>query len=101
MQKVGLASAVLGTCGLIWSLVGYSRRTAALVLILLLVGVVGVLAGLYGAINASARAADNNNLGSPGAISLRLLAMSWLLLGPAIVGLVQARRAVQVLRAVA
>ena len=101
-QKGLLATAVLGSCGLIWSLVGYSRRTAALVLVMLLVGVLGVLVGgVVGAIDGLVTAAHNSNTGSPLAVLLRALLLSWLILGPAVVGLVQARRAVRVLRAAA
>jgi hypothetical protein len=101
-QKGLLATAVLGSCGLIWSLVGYSRRSAALVLVLLLIGVLGMLVGgLIGAVDGFVTAAHNNTIGSPVAVLLRGLLLSWLILGPAVVGLVEARRAVRVLRAVA
>jgi hypothetical protein len=101
-QKGLLATAVLGSCGLIWSLVGYSRRTAALVLVLLLFGVLGVLVGgLVGGVDGFVTAAHNNTIGSPLTVLLRALLLGWLILGPALVGLVEARRAVRVLRAVA
>ena len=101
-QKGLLISAVLGMCGMIWSLIGYSRSRAALVLVMLLVGVLGVLVGGgVGAISALRTDAYNDNIGSPLVLLLRLLLVSWLILGPAVVGLVQARRAVQALRAVA
>lgn len=97
-----LAMAVLGSCGLIWSLVGYSRRVAALVLVLLLLGVLGVLVGgLIGAVDGFITAAHNKSIGSPLAALLRGLLLSWLILGPAVVGLVEARRAVRLLRAIA
>jgi hypothetical protein len=101
-QKGLLATAVLGSCGLIWSLVGYSRRTAALVLVLLLVGVLGVLVGgLVGAVDGFVTAAHNNTIGPPLSVLLRALLLCWLILGPVVVGLLEARRAVRVLRAVA
>jgi hypothetical protein len=101
-QKALLATGVLGSCGLIWSLLGYTRRTAAVVLLLLLLGVLGVLVGgLWGAIDGFVRAAHNNTMGSPLEVALRVVLLSWLILGPAVVGLVEACRAVRVLRAVA
>jgi len=101
-QKGLLVAAVLGSCGLIWSLVGYSRRAAALVLALLLIGVLGVLVGgLVGAVDGFVTAAHNNTTGSSLAVLGRALLLSWLILGPAVVGLVEARGAVRVLRAVA
>jgi hypothetical protein len=100
-QKVLVISALLGTCGLIWSFVTYSRRTAVFVLALLVVGILAVLVGgIGGALSALARDVHYDRLGSPLGLSLRLLLVSWLFLGPTIVGLSQANRAVRVLRGV-
>ena len=100
-QKALLASAIIGTCGLLWSLAGYSRKMAVLVLVMLVVGIIGVLVGgLGGAISAFARAATNENLGPPGAILVRILIICWLTLGPTVVGFGQAMQAARVLRAV-
>ena len=101
-QQILIVSAVLGTSGLIWSLVGYSRKTAVLVLVLLLVGIGGVLlGGLTGAISGLMIASGNGQLGSPASLLLRLLVACWIIFGPTAVGLYQARRAIQVLRVVA
>jgi hypothetical protein len=67
---------------------------------LMFAGAISVVGGVTGAIAALAVDARNNRLGSPLALLLRLLVTSWLILGPATVGLLQARRAVQTLRAV-
>src|SRR4029078_13196203 len=84
-QKGLLATAVLGSCGLIWSLVGYSRRTAALVLVLVFFGVLGVLVGgLVGAVDGFVTAAHNNTIGSPLTVLLSAMIMRSLVLAPVI-----------------
>lgn len=95
LQKILIAGAVIGTCGLIWSLVGYSRKAAAVVLCALLVGIAGALSGgLIAVVTALGR---YDQLGMSATL-LQLLLASWICLGPAIVGILQARRAAQRLR---
>jgi hypothetical protein len=101
-QKFLLASALLGTTGLIWSIVGYSRKSAAVVLTLLLIGIVGILwAGIYGELSGLQADAQNGKLDTSISLLFRLLISSWLILGPAFVGAIQANRAVRCLRGVA
>ena len=101
-QWVLLASALLGTSGLIWALVGYTRIAAPAVLILLVIGVFGiVVGGLGGALSALAADVQNKQLGSPLGLLLRALLVAWLVLGPASVGLIQAHAALRRIRAVA
>lgn len=92
-------SALLGMCGLVWSFIGYSRKTAALVLVLLLIGVLGALAGAYiGPLGGTLLwDASNGQLEPLPWLLLKVLLLSWLFLGPAVVGLMQARRVAGVL----
>jgi hypothetical protein len=97
-----LTSALLGTIGLIWALKGYARQIAPVVLLLLLVGVLGILIGGFGgALSAVAVDAQNHRLGTPLNLLLRGLLLGWLIVGPAAVGVLQARIAFRRMRAVA
>ena len=101
-QKALIASAVIGTCGLLWSLIGYPRKMAVLILVMLVVGITGVLVGgLGGGMSALPRHVTHQSLASVAALSVRILIMCWLILGPAVVGFVQALQAARVLRAIA
>jgi hypothetical protein len=98
-QTVLLTAGLAGTCGLVWSLVGHSRKAAPVVLLMLFIGMAGVLVGgISGAISALEIDRYNGQLGSPAELTLRLMAVAWFILGPTVVGLVQARRAIQMLR---
>lgn len=89
-----LACGFMGTSGLIWFLIGFSRRSAPVVLALLLAGILGMLPLALRAVPRLFSEAE------PGRIMEALL-MSWLLLGPVIVGVYQSRVALRRLRAVA
>ena len=94
-----VAAALMGTTGLIWSVIGHSKKSAPLVLALLVIGIVSVLAGgVPGAFFGLENDLRNDNLGSPVDVALRLFVVSWLVVAPAIVGFFQARRAIEMLR---
>lgn len=91
-------SALLGMCGLIWSFIGYSRKTAALVLLLLLIGVFTVLGGTYvGPLSVFLSDARSGELGALPSVMLRVMLLSWLFLGPAVLGVMQVWRVAGVL----
>lgn len=95
---VMVLSAVLGMSGLVWSFLGYSRKKAALVLLLLLIGVLAVLGVAYaGPFLALLRETRNDQLRAHPWTVLKILLLSWLFLGPAVVGLMQAWRVAGVL----
>jgi len=95
-----LASGLIGTSGLIWSLTNYSRKSSPALLVMLCIGIVGMTeGGVRGALYALEQDAYTGKLGSSGELALRIIVVSWLILSPVLVGLFQAHRAVQVFRA--
>jgi hypothetical protein len=94
------AAAIVGTAGLIWSLTNYSRRSGLLVLAALSIGIVGILVGgVGGAIGAFANDVYNHRSLSPIFVMARTVLVGWLVLGPAAVGIVQARQSILRMRA--
>ena len=97
-----LAAAMIGTAGLIWSLTDYPRKTALLVLVSLLIGMVGMLVGgLGGAVSAFANDVYNGRVGSPVVLVGRVLLIGWLVIGPVAIAIIQARHSLLRLRTAA
>ncbi len=100
-QWLLLTCGVIGTGGLVWALVGYSRTAAPAVTAMLVVGLVGILwGGGSAAISALTRDAANHQSGSPLAMLLRIAVSAWLILGPAVVGIQDIRVALRRIRSV-
>jgi hypothetical protein len=86
-QLVLVFCAVFGTVGMVWAVVGYSRKAALYVLILL---VLGTLAAMAGALNFVALRVMEFRMspGGPPPLPIwQILLGSWVFCGPPVVGI--------------
>jgi len=97
-ERAMIGAAVIGTIGLIWSLVGYRRRAAAIVLVMLGIGICASLVGTRQGIIIMVGDVNRGGLTTTQDIVVRLLVIFWSMAGPAIVGSIQAWGAVRALR---
>lgn len=95
-----MASGVAGTAGLVWSVRGYGRNKAVLIILLLLTGVAGMGAFAVLLLQGWSIGSNGRRILSPSFLGSTAL-FAWFVIGPIVVGLLQTWGAIRALRAAA